>query len=253
MTRFLSLSAALSVLLACPAWPAKWDVVPTVSVIETYTDNVSLVQDALKQNDWVTQVIPGISITATGPQLQFKVNYAPEVVYYAKGTEENQVFQRGNALANAELAKQLLFIDAGASVNQYAISLQGPLTTSNIYTTGNRATVKTFFASPYLRRDFGSEIQAEARFTYSVVNSDDNSQLNNSVADRINLRLASGPAYKLLTWDLAYKKETIDYESQGDTDIEVITANARYLITPTVGLLAQVGHDYYKSGVLPAS
>ncbi len=57
----------------------------------------------------------------------------------------------------------------------------------------------------------GRTVRAEARFTYSVVNSDDTSGLSNSVADRINLRLASGPAYKLLTWNLAYSKETIDY------------------------------------------
>jgi uncharacterized protein (PEP-CTERM system associated) len=251
---FLSLSAGLSALLACPAWAAKWDVVPTLSFRETYTDNVSLTPDAFKQGDWVTQVIPGISITATGARLKFNATYAPEVTYYAQGKESNQVFQRGNAVGNAELAKQLLFVDAGASVNQYNVSLQGPLTTSNVNTTGNLATVGTLFASPYLRHAFGSEVQAEARFTYSVVNSDDTSALSNSVADRIGLRLASGPAYKLLTWDLAYNSETIHYDTQQDTDTEVISANARRLITSTVGLLAQVGHDYYKSGdIIPAS
>jgi hypothetical protein len=46
--RFLALPAllALLALLACPARAEKWDVVPTMSVAETYTDNISLVQDA---------------------------------------------------------------------------------------------------------------------------------------------------------------------------------------------------------------
>ncbi len=252
--RFLSLSAALPALLSCPAWAAKWDVVPTLSVGETYTDNLSLTPDALKQGDWVTQVTPGILIAATGARLRFNATYAPEVIYYARGQKDNQVFQRGNAVGTAELAKQLLFVDAGANVNQYNVSLQAPLTTSNVNTTGNRATVWTFVASPYLRRDFGSDVQAEARFTYSVVKSDDASTLSNSVADRINLRLKSGPAYKLLAWNLDYVRETIDYERGQDTFTEAITAHARRLITPTVGLLAQVGYDYYKSGVIaPAS
>jgi uncharacterized protein (PEP-CTERM system associated) len=251
LKRFLLLSAPLSALLACPAWAAKWDIVPTLSVIETYTDNVSLTTDALKWSDWVTQVIPGISMTATGAGLKFSATYAPEITYYAGEKENNQVFQRGNAVGTAELAKQLLFFDAGASVNQYNVSLQGPITTSNVNTTGNRSTVRNYFASPYLQRDFGADFKAEARFTYSVVNSDDTSLLDNSVADRVNLRLASGPAYKVLTWDLAYSKETIDYETQGDTDIEVSNLNARWLITPTVGLLAQGGYEYYKSGLIP--
>jgi uncharacterized protein (PEP-CTERM system associated) len=250
LKRFLALSAALPALLSCPAWAAKWDIVPTLSVGETYTDNVSLTPNALKQGDWVTQVTPGISIAATGARLRFNATYDPEVIYYARGQQNDQVFQRGNAVGNAELAKQLLFVDFGANVDQYNASLQAPLTTSNVNTTGNRATVETFFASPYLRREFGSDVQAEARFTDSVVNSDDPLTLSNSVADRINLGLKSGPAYKLLAWNLDYVRETIHYTSAQDTLTEVITANARRLITPTVGLLAQVGYENYESGVV---
>ena len=251
LKRFLWLSAAVPALLSCPAWAAKWEIVPTLSVKETYTDNISLTTDAAKQSDWVTQVIPGISIAATGARLKFNATYNPEVTYYARGQQDNQVYQRGSAFGNAELANQLLFVDVGANVDQYNVSLQGPLTTNNVNTTGNRATASTVFVSPYLIHDIGSAVRAEARFTYSVANSDETAALSNSVADRIDLRLASGPVYKMLTWDLDYRQETIDYETQGDTDIEVITANARRLITPTVGLLAQGGYEYYKRGIIP--
>jgi uncharacterized protein (PEP-CTERM system associated) len=248
------LSAGVSTLLACSAWAARWDIVPTLAVVETYTDNVSLTSDAFKQSDWVTQAIPGISVAATGARLRFNANYNPEFTYYGRETQENQVFHRGNAVGVAEIAKQLLFIDAGAAVNQYDISPQGPVTTSNINSTGNRATVENYFASPYLRR-IGANLQAEARFTYSVVRSDDQPELLNSVADRIDLRLASGPAHRSFTWGLAYQKENIRYdETQQDTDIEVSSATARALITYTLALTGQVGYDYYKRGVLvPAS
>jgi len=99
--------------------------------------------------------------------------------------------------------------------------------------------------SPYLLRDFGSAVRAEARFTYSVANSDNTSFLSDSAANRVNLRLASGPAYKLLTWNLDYRRETINYESLPDIGTEVTAANARRLITPTVGLLAKVGYENY--------
>ena len=77
--RFLALSAALPILLACPAWAAKWDIVPTLSVGEIYTDNLSLSPDTSKQSDWVTQVIPGISISAIGAASKFNLSYAPEL------------------------------------------------------------------------------------------------------------------------------------------------------------------------------
>ena len=242
------LSAALATF---PTWAATWGVVPTLSVGETYTDNVSLTPAASKQSAWVTDVVPGISVAATGAGLRFKASYNPDITYGGGGQGDGKIFQRGNAIGTAELAKQLLFLDFGAKVDQYNVSLQGPLTTSNVNTTGNRATVATYSASPYLRHDFGSDVHAEARFTGSMVNSDDQSRLPNSTSDRVDLRLNSGPAYKLLTWNLDYLKGTIDDGNEQDKiSTEVVSANAKRLITPTVGLLAQAGYDSYKIGAI---
>jgi uncharacterized protein (PEP-CTERM system associated) len=242
-------------LLTCSAWAAKWEIVPTLSLVETYTDNVSLAPDAAKQNDWITQVIPAISIVGTGDRLRFHASYRPELTYHARGSAADEVFQRGNAGGNAELAKDLLFVDVGASVDQHNVSLQGPLTDNNIYTTGNRTTTSTVFVSPYLVHNFGSAARAEARFTHSVVDSNDTAAFSNNVADRASLRVASGPGYRLLTWDLDYTKEIIEYETAGDLDIEVINLNGRRLIFPTVGLLARGGYEYYyyRSGFFPAT
>jgi uncharacterized protein (PEP-CTERM system associated) len=248
--RLQLLSAGLFTLLASPAWPAKWDIVPSLSVAEIYTDNLSLAPDAFKQNGWVTQVIPGISIAAIGAGLRFRANYTPELIYYSQEGADNKVYQQLNAVGTAELAKQLLFVDAGALIGPESISLQGPLTESNIYTTGNRATVRTYFVSPYLRHNFGSAVQGEARFHYSVWKSDEATILSDSTANRGSLRLASGPAYKLLTWNLTYARETVDYERQEDTHSEVTLANARQLITPAIGLLAQAGREHYDSGAV---
>lgn len=248
--RFLPLSAALPVLLTCPAWAAVWDITPTLTVGEIYTDNLSLAPDALRRSEWITQVTPGLSIAATGARAKFNAQYAPEAVYYARGQNDNEVFQRGNVSGNAELAQQLLFVDAGARVDQYNVSLRGPLATSNVNATGNRSTVSTYYASPYLRRDFGSEVQAEARYTYSVWSSDNTSTLSNSEAGRTNLGLKSGPAYKLLTWGVDYVRETINYDAQQDTLNEAGTAKVRRLITPTVGLLAQAGYEKYEAGAV---
>ena len=243
----LSLSFALPAMMSCPAWAAKWDIVPTLAVSETYTDNIALTSDATKQSEWITQVTPGISVAATGPRLRLNASYAPQLTYYAQGERGNEVFHRLNAGANAELAEKLLFVDAGATVDQYNVSLQGPVTTSNVNTTGNRSTAGTFFVSPFLLRDFGSTVRAEARYTYSLWQSEDDVSLSKSESNRIQLRLASGPAYKLLTWEAAYSREMIDYEDalQPDTDSEVATLGARRLITPSLGLLARLGYENY--------
>jgi uncharacterized protein (PEP-CTERM system associated) len=255
----LRLATMSPALFGLPALSAQWDVVPELSVVETYTDNVSLVPDAIKQAEWVTQIIPAISIAARGDRLRLNANYAPELVYNRWDIANNEVFQRLYATGNAELVEQLLFVDFGANVDQHNISLQGPITISNVNSTGNRTTVEAYSASPYVRRDFGSEVQAEARYTYTIVNSNDTSSaLSNSVADRINLRLANGPAYKLLTWDFNYGNEATDYDTGQRFTSEVTRANATRLISPTVRLLVQGGYESYQTGgvmgiVIPAS
>jgi len=225
-------------------------VTPSLKLAETYTDNVFLSPDGSRQSAWITSIIPGISVTANGPRLRLDAFYAPEILYHAQTEREDNVFHRGNAVGTLELADELLFLEAGAKVDQYDISLQGPLTTSNVNITGNRATAVTTYVSPYLLRNIGSAARAEARFTYSTWESDEDlPELPDNTARRILLRLANGPAYRQLTWDVAYSGERIEYETQQQTTTEEVTASARRLITSTVGLLAQAGYERYDTGL----
>jgi uncharacterized protein (PEP-CTERM system associated) len=249
--RFLLPSAVLFVLLVNPVWAAKWNVVPAFSVAENYTDNITLAPEGFEQPDLVTQLIPAIAATAVGDGLRFSVDYAPELTFYARGQQEDQVFHRLNAFGNARLTDKLLHIDAGANVQQYDVSLLGPLTDNNVNVTRNRATVGTFFASPYLLHQFGTSAVVQARFTYSIWNSNDEQSFNND-ANTVDLDLSSGPAYRILTGNLNYKRATIDYDTQPDLEAEVVLATARRLVTPTVGLLAQVGDEHYQRVVAGA-
>jgi len=244
------LIAALAWSFAAPAWSAKWDIVPSLQASETYTDNVQLTTNAGKKSDWVTQVTPAILITATGADARFRLNYAPQATYYANGLGSNRWYQRGDLFGSAKLAGDYLYLDVGGSVNQYNVSLRGPITISNINTTGNLSTVSAFFVSPYLRHNFGSEAWGEARYTYSLTNSNAPAQAQDSEANAIDLRLASGPAHKLFTWDVSYFNQAIDYKSalSPDVDSEVALLDVRRLVTSTVGLLAQGGYEDYTYG-----
>jgi uncharacterized protein (PEP-CTERM system associated) len=225
-------------------------VTPSLKLAETYTDNVFLSPEGSRQSDWITQLIPGISVTANGPRLRLDAAYAPEILYHAQTEREDKVFHRGNAVGILELADKLLFLEAGAKVDQYDISLQGPLTTSNVNITGNRATAASAYVSPYLLRDIGSAARAEARFTFSAWESDeDQPELPDNTERRVHLRLTNGPAYRVLTWDVAYTGESIKYETHQETTSEVLTASARRSITSTVGLLLQAGYERYDTGL----
>lgn len=223
---------------------------PSLKLAETYTDNVFLSPNGSEQSDWVTQIIPRISVTANRPRLRLDAFYAPEVVYHAQAEREDKVFHRGNAVGTLELADELLFMEAGARVDQYDVSLRGPLTTSNVNIIGNRATAANAYVSPYLLRDIGSAARAEARFTYSSWESDeDQPVLPDNTARRVYLRLTSGPAHRLLTWDVAYSGEKIKYETRQQTTSDEFTASVQRRITRAVSLLALAGYERYDTGI----
>jgi hypothetical protein len=245
-------------------------VTPSLKLAETYTDNVFLSPKGSRQSDWITQIIPGISATANGPRLRLDAFYAPEIAYYAQTQREEKVFHRGRAVGTLELADELLFLEAGAKVDQYDVSLQGPLTTSNVNITGNRATAATTYVSPYLLRDVGSAGRAEARFTYTTWESDGSQRtLPDNTARRVDLRLTNGSASRLarpsralgssgissgsydapaLTWDVAYSGESIEYETREQTTSEEFTASGERRITHAVSLLALAGYERYDTG-----
>lgn len=245
--KLVRLSAVLPALLAGPVSSAQWQIVPTLSVAETFTDNVGLQPAGLERSDFVTQVSPGVIVSAAGPRLRLNANYSPQFIYRAnEGTAD--VFQQLSANGNAELMEQLLFVDATASMFQSNLSLFAPQPDSNVNSTANRTNVRTFTVSPYLRHAFGNFAQGEARYTYSTVNTDASASLSNSQSSGINLSLGSGPSFRLYTWNLNYNKQYL-YYGQGagtqtpDVVTETVTAFGRRLLTPQLAVVSTVGYE----------
>lgn len=230
-----------------------WTVQPLLAVEETYTDNVRLAPSGSERSDWVTSVRPGVAVNGVGARTRLSATYTPQFIYRAN-EQSQDVLHYLNAIGKAELWQDLLFVDATASISQQNVSLGGPQAQSNINDTGNRTSVKTYSVSPYLRRALGYEALGELRYTYSSVGYSGNS-LASSDSNRIDARLYSGPAFRLTTWNLAYNKEHISYSQTGQSiDMQSASAGARRLLTPTLGVLANVGYednDYVTVGPAP--
>jgi uncharacterized protein (PEP-CTERM system associated) len=234
-----------AVLVAGPASAEKWTIVPTLSANTTYTDNVALAQTGSRGSDWVTIVMPGVSVSSgTGARLRVNAVYGAQFLERAQ-SGGSDVKHQFSGSGNAELVKQLLFLDARGSVQQQNISLLGPQADSNVNNTGNRATVRSFSVSPYLRHAFGQSAQAEARFTHNAVSSADSASFGKSQSNAINLGLVSGPAFKLYNWNAGYSRNTIGYSAnqQPDVTTEKFTAGGRRLITSQVGLTSSLGYE----------
>src|SRR5437868_3940858 len=77
---------AVAIAHAPAALAAEWRVTPRLELRETYSDNIGLAPAGSEQSDFVTEVAPGIGVTATGPRLKLRANYLMRNLFYARET-----------------------------------------------------------------------------------------------------------------------------------------------------------------------
>jgi len=248
--RFLPVACTVTAaaLLTLQAEAADWKISPSLHLLETYTDNVRLAQAGAQASDFVTQISPGISMQGNGARLKVNANYSLQGLMYAHQSGSDTVHHQLNAGANSELIKNFFFLDGHASISQQNISLFGAQTTNNINITGNRADVRTYSISPYLRHHFDGIATSELRYTANGTSSS-TSGLSNSRADNILFDLRSGPAFRRVGWGLHYSKQKIDYTNNPSVEMDTVAADFRLLITPKFSLTASSGYD--KNSYLP--
>lgn len=241
---------------ACPAVAATWEIVPTLTIDETYTDNVRLSAPGSERSDWVTTLNPGLIVRGNGDRLRLDIAYSPLFLYRAREGSSDVIHQL-NARApppSSSSGRCFSMCVPPCPSRISPLSAPRPTTTSTSRETVNRSDPPLI--NPFLRHDFGLDAR-EARLSYSTVNvGSSTSAFSDSQATGLDVRIKSGPTYKLLTWNAAYTQQHIDYDELlvRDIDTQRISTGAKLPITPQVGLLANVGYEdnsYLTTGRAP--
>jgi len=101
-----------------PSRSARWLVVPRVSLLETYTDNVTHAAPGFAKSGWVRDVTPGIHVQGNGPRVSGFLDYGLRDVSYA---DQSQLNRRQNLLSSfvtIEALDNWLYLDARANITQ---------------------------------------------------------------------------------------------------------------------------------------
>ncbi len=240
---------AAALLVALPAH-AEWKVNPSVSLSESYSDNVNQRSDDTKRSSWITEVSPSITAEAHSSRVDFS---AKARAYYYKYSEDNvpgvQDHQyQYDASGRVNVVDQLFYVDASAGASSRSISAFGPLAedpNGNRYTSDNQTDVKTWRISPYLTHRFGTFATGILRYSHDSVTSDSSSIFGDSTADGVILDIASGTGFRSIGWNLHVARQDIDNENFGDTSAQNATLGLSYRVGPTLNLTATGGYDKY--------
>ena len=253
-------AALLLVILqaATPLQAADWKITPSISASEMYSDNIFLGSPGSQLSDFVTTIIPGISVTGTGDRLKANLNYSLQNINYLKHNSLDYITQQLNATGNATLIEQTLFLDAGASISQQPTTLAGPIGVGNSSPTGNLANITTTSLSPYLIHRFNTFATGLARYTHQTMNFSQagpsnnagydyntygSGNLFNSTSDTELVNLNSGADFNNLLWGLNLSNSRINYTGMNSMTLAQYSADLGYLITPRFKTTVTGGYE----------
>jgi uncharacterized protein (PEP-CTERM system associated) len=227
---------------------ADWRLTPRTDFTGTYTDNNRL-SSTDEDSAFIFGIRPGIVADLNASRVRAFVDYGLELLLTAGGDDagdggddDRRLNQQLNANGTVEWLQDFFFTDASASIFQQNASIFGPIARDNTTDTGNRADVRTFRLSPYIKRNLGSLLIYEARYTYGVFESDQDIASNGDL-NRIDLRVDSGRAFQT-GFGAEYFTETQTIEdNQDDFTREAVAGNLRYPLTSRLDLLARVGYE----------
>lgn len=230
--------------LGANADTAFWKLVPTIDLSETYSDNVRLFSAGKEESATITQISPGLTITANGQRLKLNLNYVMQNSYYSGVTNESKTNHLLHANTNLAFVQNLLFVDGIASRVQRNLTPFGQVTENNLNLTDNRVEVRTYGISPYLRKNFNNNFTGELRYSYDSVTSDAKSSVNtNSNADTVHFTLKNGTAFKTINWGLSYDRQETHFEKNASLETDMTTLNFDYYLSRSFRLTSTAGHE----------
>ncbi|MEX0729844.1 MAG: TIGR03016 family PEP-CTERM system-associated outer membrane protein [Aquisalimonadaceae bacterium] len=220
---------------------------PSITARQTYTDNVTLAADDAAESEWVTQVSPAISFCRNANRFRVQLDYEAQNLNYWNDASRNDTYHRANADVTTTLLRDRLFLDLGATHDQQAVTLGGPLVDDNALITGSRANTIEYRISPYLFQDLGPVGTAMARYAYTRTNYD--KQLENAYRQSGNLVVTSPPQADPVSWQASASSERVEQYQEAryfdDAFLELgYLLTGRLRLTGRAGLETELGPSH---------
>ncbi len=230
----------------------------SISVAETYTDNLALSPGDREDDALISEIIPAFSMNLDGARVKAAVDAEVRLQYYSQtALRDFSAAPNVTASSNWEWVEDLFFTDFSASIRRQTIDsrLSRSTSRSNIQ---NLDTVQTYRLSPYLRRALGDLATVEARYVGGLVFVDrspldqagfpgnPNSLIGDSVQNTGELRIESGARFSRLTWSLFGTISRIDPDNRPVRNRREAIFRVEYHLTPSFALVAEGGYQNFE-------
>jgi hypothetical protein len=214
----------------------------------TYTDNVQLAPPGGEEGDTVLYVAPGFSFTSESPRFQSEVEYRLSGYLFASDSDYNETYHQFQADANAEVLRELFFLEGHARMGQTVIDPELQIPTSNLTQSANRTDVQSFDVTPEFRRRLFGHVDGSLGYQYGQVRYPDADFSGSALEDVNNHELRASLRRDVdqgtTGWSVAYTRQRIEYAfDASDVRYDVLEAEVDQPLSSSFGLLLQGGAE----------
>lgn len=230
--------------IPCAVWAGDWTVTPRLSLLETYTDNVRLVEDG-KRGDFITTITPGLSVRGNGARLQTNVDYNLQRLEYGHESDFNATNHQLQSNASAIVVKDWLFFDTRAQMSQQTIDNRQFFVRDNRGPDDNRQDILSYEFTPSLRHAFGSWAELDASYSNVTMNQSGGTFVGGSSGDQeaYEFSLASGRRFTRMPVRIFAERREMTFETGRAAKIERYGAVGSYRLNRQFSLDVTGGRD----------
>jgi uncharacterized protein (PEP-CTERM system associated) len=238
--------ATAAAILLYPGQPGAGELefTPSITVSQSYTDNIDLEPDDTKESALVSEITPSIRQRSQSARSQSALDTALTFRHQTAGDEEGWGTNLNlTGLGRIEAIEEHLFIDGLASISQQVLD------NDQAATTGNEETVQVYAISPAWKNRLGSYANMETRYILGqVLIGGDGDAASDATIHLGRVELDSGRRFARLKGGLL---GVAGLENRTDDD-DVTRANAgfaaEYAVARTFSLIAGAGYEHFDDG-----
>ncbi|MEQ9058216.1 MAG: TIGR03016 family PEP-CTERM system-associated outer membrane protein [Gammaproteobacteria bacterium] len=227
----------------------EWEITPRLSLEETYTDNVRLVEDG-ERGDFITSITPGLSVRGVSSRLVTNVDYNLQQLLYGHVTDFDSTNHQLQGDAFATVLPDWLFFDSSARMSQQNIDNRRLFTNNNRGPGDNRRDVLSYEFSPRVEHTFGSWVSLRALYGYQRVaqsggGANTNAFVNGGSSDenRWEVTLASGSRFARTPVSLSFSDREVEFDSGRVNELRSYSGQGSYILNRKWRLTASGGYD----------
>jgi uncharacterized protein (PEP-CTERM system associated) len=219
---------------------------PSVSVTQSFTDNVQQAPDETARTDWITEATPRLRLEGKGSRTELLLDFQLRNFAYANEARLNNSQKQLTSFLKVEAIENWLFVDAQANISQQNRSpFAGSVLTGNAAASGagnNRVETTTYQIAPYVRGRIADVAIYQVRLNATETDTSENAFPTTNLYELVSKFSNASPSAKI-GWSVDTTVLSLHNKIIGTREDQRLRGAAIYAVEPQLRFSLVGGYE----------